>query len=303
MFATCHRRKPELCGSFEQQGNGGCEIMGRKKNEKGPCVYIIDPINLVMSHCCRSKTIFHVHAHTTYVIVTRTCNLYLLPWNCLDTFEARSLLDLCSYCYASALGHWERKWKSLSQLYWSTTVMPFRVGFTAPLEAFLIFFRAHLYSPPSVSLLASCDWFQSNYSQEYLHSLLSPSCSQWWITAHRYVPLHVLVRSFGLLLYHSQQGLAKMHYKEDNATCTYLERTYIHVHVEQAVVQHAIAKMVVVRKSQVYKNLSQYLHQSCIYGVSEKAALRISCWMLFSISATVKQVFIPVIWTRICIRK
>ena len=64
-----------------------------------------------------------------------------------------------------------------------------------------------------------------------------------------------------------------MHYKEDNATYTYLERTYMHVHVEQAVVQHAIAKMVVVRKSQVYKNLSQYLQQSCIYGASEKAAL------------------------------
>ena len=51
----------------------------------------------------------------------------------------------------------------------------------------------------------------------------------------------------------------------------------MHVHVEQAVVQHAIAKMVVVRKSQVYKSLSQYLQQSYICGASEKAALRISC--------------------------
>ena len=49
-----------------------------------------------------------------------------------------------------------------------------------------------------------------------------------------------------------------MYYKEDNATYTYLERTYVHVRVEEAVGQHAIAKMVVVRKSQVYKNLSQY---------------------------------------------
>ena len=97
-------------------------------------------------------------------------------------------------------------------------------------------------------------------------SLQSPSCSQWWRTSHRYVPLYTLVRRFGLLPYHSQQELAKIHYREDNATYTYLERTYVHVHVRKIGCGTACnSKMVVVWEF--------IIQQSCIYGASEKAEL------------------------------
>ena len=148
-------------------------------------------------------------------------------WSQRSIWPLLPVLCLCSWAL--------RKWPLSHFRNWSTTIMAFQVGFTPPLEAFLIFLRAHLYSPPSISLPTSRGWIQSNYSQEYLVYSHLHVANGGEPHIRRYVPLCILVRRFGLLPYHShwQQELAKIHYREDNATYTYLERTYVHVHVRK----------------------------------------------------------------------
>lgn len=106
-----------------------------------------------------------------YMPILRNCykDLQLVnPGTVLTCLKPEVYLTSVANVVPLLLGIEKEAIKSLSQLYWSTTIMAFELPSLHSPEAFLICLRAHLYSPPSISLPTSCGWFQSNCSQEYL---------------------------------------------------------------------------------------------------------------------------------------